>query len=188
MSDQFGLPSEPSPAVRKGRGELVGRIVIGPLAALLLFVMLVFYVFFTAHAVEGDSMVPGLRQGDRTLVTKGYEVPARGDVIIFASVNEHGASEDLVKRVVAIPGDSVSVQGGVATVNGRAEDTRGYIPDPADPVVVSDVTVPEGHVFVLGDNRPVSLDSRRIGFIPMTAVSGAARFIWAPIGRIGVVR
>lgn len=169
-------------------GDALARSLIVPLILLLVLILLIFYVLFTSNTTAGDSMLPTLHDGDRTLVTRGYGIPRRGDVIVFVARTEHGQQERLVKRIVAIPGDTVSVRGGVAIVNGRAEDRTRIVPDPEDPVVIDGAVVPPGHVFVLGDNRLISLDSRRLGFIPLSNVIGAVRFVWAPLWRIGPVR
>lgn len=165
-------------------GERFGRWLIGPLATLFLVVVLVFYVFFSPHRVNGDSMEPSLAHGERTLVTRGYDRPRRGDVIVFTAIDEHNRPEDLVKRIVALPGDTVSVVGGVATVNGVPEAADTFYADPSDTHVIEPVTVPQGMVFVMGDNRPVSLDSRYIGFVPLSSAVGKVVVIWAPLDRI----
>ncbi len=174
--------------VRPARGELIGRLVIGPLAALFLLIILVFYVFFSPSTVEGDSMEPTLSDGERMLVTRGYGAPRRGDVVVFHARYKSGQEDDLIKRVVAVPGDRVSVSGGIATVNGLPELNYDYYPDPGDRVVLDETVVPAGQLFVLGDNRPVSLDSRRIGLVPVGGVMGEVRFVWAPWYRIRRVR
>ncbi len=176
------------PRVRPARGELIGRLVIGPLAALFLLIILVFYVFFSPSTVEGDSMEPTLSDGERMLVTRGYGAPRRGDVVVFHARYKSGQEDDLIKRVVAVPGDRVSVSGGIATVNGLPELNYDYYPDPGDRVVLDETVVPAGQLFVLGDNRPVSLDSRRIGLVPVGGVMGEVRFVWAPWYRIRRVR
>lgn len=168
--------------------EMLGRWLIGPLATLFLIVVLVFYVFFSPHKVDGDSMAPSLQDGDRTLVTHSYDDPKRGDIIVFTAINENDEREDLVKRIVAVAGDTVEVQSGIATVNGVVEDTPEYFPDPNDPLVVSPIEVPPGYIFVMGDNRPVSLDSRRIGFVPLGSAVGKVCFVWAPVNRMRAVR
>lgn len=188
MSDElYNGPTVLQP-YRLTADERFGRWIVGPLALMFLLIVLVFYIFFSPHRVDGDSMAPNLHDGDRTLVTHGYKDPARGDIIVFTAINEDNEREDLVKRIVAVAGDTVEVAGGIATVNGVVEDTPGYFPDPADPLVVQPTVVPQGYVFVMGDNRPVSLDSRRIGFVPVGSAVGQVRFIWAPIGRIRPVK
>lgn len=184
--DLYAGPAVLAP-VRTNRGHQIGRWLIGPLATALLLIILVFYVLFTSHVVEGDSMEPTLRDGDRALVTRDYDSATRGDVVVFETVGEGGVTEGLIKRVVAVPGDTISVTAGVATVNGVSEPAGAYIPEPSDRIVIAPVKVPTGRIFVMGDNRPVSLDSRRIGFIPMSSVVGRARYLWAPVGRVGAI-
>jgi signal peptidase I len=159
-----------------------------PLSIALFCIVLVFYVFFSANRVSGDSMEPTLRDQDLLLLSKSYREPARGDIVVFRLQNEDGTVEGLIKRVVAVPGDTVTVRDGVATVNGERESTPSFIPSPGERASAQPVVVPAGHVYVLGDNRPVALDSRDLGPIPLTAIRGRVAARFAPVNRAGFVR
>jgi signal peptidase I len=182
--------------------ELPVLLLIAFLLAFLLrtFVLQVFYI-------PSSSMEPTLQIDDRMVVEKlTYLVrePERGEVVVFEGetfVDPYGdqgtvsrvvrgvgqflgvvpaSARDFVKRVIGVEGDEVVIENGQVFVNGEALD---------EPYVVFDdgsdygpVTVPEGHLFFLGDNRPNSSDSRRsLGFVPLDHVVGrAAVIIWPP--------
>jgi len=168
-----------------GRGDLLARKIIVPLAVAFLLVMLV-YVFFDFGRVSGPSMLPTLHDGDRVLLTKGYKKPQQGD-IIFTSVTENGAPVEIVKRVIGVPGDTVEIKDDVAYVNGIKEPDRGQLVDPRFGGTWAPYTVPDGYLFVMGDNRPVSNDSRYIGAVPISGVMGKVLAIYTPITRIRTV-
>jgi len=157
-----------------------------PLTVVLILAVAFMYFFFTTARVEGASMHPTLRDGDLVLVATSYETPVRGDVVVFTPTpGENG--DELVKRVVAVPDDVVEVERGSAIVNGFAE-VGGYElrTDPED-VSTLPYTVPDGHVFVLGDNRPDSLDSRFFGPVPVDVVVGRVVLVLWPADRFGIV-
>jgi len=166
----------------RGR-RLAGKLLI-PLSLLFLAVVLVFYVFFTSVTVKGVSMEPTLLSGDRLLITKGYDLPQRGDVVVFATLDQHDREEDLVKRVIGIPGDTVEVRRGVALVNGAVEYHESLNTSPYDDTHVEPFVVPPGRVFVMGDNRPIALDSRQLGPVPISSVKGRAAYLYAPLRRV----
>jgi signal peptidase I len=171
-----------------GRGDLIARRLFVPLILALALLLAVFWVAFTPVRIEGDSMLPVLRDGDRVLVTRGYTQPARGDVVRILDFSPRDkAGPRVIKRVVALPGDAVQVVSGRAFVNRAATDiTENLIISESD-VSVGEIVVPPGHVYVLGDNRPVSLDSRFFGPVPLDAVSGKVVFRYTPVTRVGMV-
>ncbi len=163
--------------------QRVSRILLIPLTIAFIAIIIVFYVLFSVTAVVGQSMLPTLHDGDRLLLTKSYDTPHRGDIVVFATLDPEHKEEDLVKRVVAIPGDTVEVRQGVAIVNGAVESTSSLLTSPYDETAVAPLVVPAGTVFVLGDNRPIALDSRDMGPIPIATVKGAARYLFLPLAR-----
>lgn len=165
------------------RGRKLAPWLLIPLALFLLVVLLVFYVFFTSITVNGDSMEPTLVSGDRLLISKGYDSPERGDVVVFVTLDRHNREEDLVKRVIGVAGDTVEVRAGIALVNGVVEPTRTINTSEYDPTYVKPFVVPAGRVFVMGDNRPIALDSRQLGPVPVNSIKGKAAYLYAPIGR-----
>ena len=158
-------------------------------AALVL--VLIFSFFFRIIQVDGSSMVPTLVNGDKLIVWGAGYTPQRGDVVIVDSYTSYG--KPLVKRVIAKGGDTVSIDyaTGTVAVNGEVlqED---YIAEPT--YLGYDVqfpyTVPEGTVFVMGDNRNQSLDSRStyVGCIDERDILGRVLLCFMPFTDFGVVK
>jgi signal peptidase I len=154
-----------------------------PLALLMATLIIVFFVTFNYTTVDGDSMKPMLLSQDRLLLTKSYTEPQRGDIIVF-KLKEGPRYADVVKRVVGIPGDTVLTVGDLAWVNGKPETPDHLIEVSGDQSRVGPVTVPSGTVFVMGDNRAISLDSRYVGCISLADVKGRAVAVFSPITRV----
>jgi signal peptidase I len=160
-----------------------------------------------AFQIPSGAMVPALLVGDRIMVRKSRGGIARGDVIVFKYPADQRT--DYVKRVVAVGGDTISVRGGVPSINGIPLDHDEIAQpcsddaEPADPhpcALVretnagrsytimftpgahapdfSSIVVPEGEVFVMGDNRDNSFDSRRWGTVKVDLVKGTATLTW----------
>jgi signal peptidase I len=128
--------------------------------------------------VDGFSMVPTLQDGEYVLVSKlSYRLgePQHGDIIVFKYPGE--PPQDLIKRIIGLPGDSVQVTGLMVYVNGQAL-IEPYIA--AAPGYSGQWQVPEGFLFVLGDNRNDSSDSHAWGLLPIENVIGKAIIIYWP--------
>lgn len=175
-----------------------GRITLGALIGVLAALFLNAFVV-QPFEIPSRSMENGLRVGDRVLVNKvayrfGAE-PRRGDVVVFAGGEVFGDA-DYVKRVVGTGGDHVVCcdTKGRIEVNGQAVDETGFL-HPGDRAsdVAFDVVVPEGRLFVLGDHRSQSRDSRdRLGspgggMVPVDAVIGRAQWVAWPLSHWGRV-
>jgi signal peptidase I len=122
--------------------------------------------------VRSDSMSPTLRPGDQVLISKvGARVhsPHRHDIIVLSSPADHKL---LIKRVAAIAGDRVGIADGVLVVNGRPVHESYVVHRTVDGAYFGPVRVPPGDVFVLGDNRAVSIDSRTFGPVPVGLIKG----------------
>ena len=168
------------------RSARIALALVGPLTAILLALILVFFVFFDTTTIDGTSMYPTLFNNDYVLITKGLAHPQRGDVVVL-HVLYQGKSEEWVKRIVGLPGDRVNVAGNLITVNGAGEQFPHMIIDGGATRPVEQVIVPAGQIFVAGDDRQVSLDSRYVGTFPITSIHGRVVAIYAPIERIGPV-
>lgn len=127
-------------------------------------------------------MKPTLQPGYLLVVNKlSYKVgePKHGDIVVFHFQGDK--NEDYIKRVIGLPGDQVSVSNGIVTVNGTPL-TEPYIAEL--PKYSGTWNVPEGSLFVLGDNRNNSSDSHQWGFVDINDVVGKAIFIYYPFDQI----
>ena len=187
-------------------GELPGLIIMAFVLALLIKTFLV-----QAFFIPSGSMEPTLVPGDRVLVLKVpyyFHDPRRGDVIVFEDPDPSGEpdrsivggffhwmfqglgvqqpdNEDFIKRVVGLPGDTVWAKGGDVFVNGEKLNEPYLTQTTAN---FDKTTVPDDQLFVMGDNRGNSLDSRfGLGFIPLEKVIGKAEVIIWPPGDLGTL-
>jgi signal peptidase I len=182
------------------------RVLIEWVALILAAVVIAIGVktfLFQAFYIPSESMVPTLEVGDRVLVNKlSYDLHDvnRGDIVVFESGPNarwvDAGHDDLVKRVIGLPGETVTGCGEGVCINGRPLE-EGYLPDgtvtdfpasipgcaAASPA--SGCTVPAGRIFVLGDNRPRSQDARYNGPVKESSIVGRVFVrIW-PLGRLG---
>lgn len=180
---KIDLNTEEKKSAKKAKQKIDIFEVFQPIISALVVVTLVFLFCFRVFNVDGPSMAPTLENGDRVVVsTIGYK-PKRGDIVVLSSTD--GIRKPIVKRIIAVAGDVVDINftSGVVTVNGKdetySEDLTTQQADIAFPI-----TVPEGTVFVLGDNRDVSLDSRssRVGCVDQRLIVGKILFRFFPIG------
>jgi len=166
----------------------------------LSFVMLTFV--FRTYNVNGSSMRPTLTNGDRVIVNKLSKtkqgdnfIPQRGQIVVFNSVLE---GKSLIKRVIGLPGEKISMANGRFTVK-NVQYPDGFDPDASyedtlpknDPTTFEEETIPEGHIFVSGDNRAPgqSLDSRnQLGFVPISEIVGNATIRYFPLDNSGRLR
>jgi signal peptidase I len=139
--------------------------------------------------VEGTSMLPVLEDQDRLFINKlAYRVGDihRGDVVVFLYPHDHEKS--YIKRVIALPGDTLRIDHGKVYVN-RARIDEAYVPkrfedDRSQP----EMTVPQHEYFVMGDHRSISSDSREFGPVDRELIYGKAAFVYWPMDQAGVVR
>jgi signal peptidase I len=151
-------------------------------------VVVLFTFLFRIVNVSGSSMLPTLHSGDRVLLLEGYDQPKQGDVVVI--MHTEALREPIIKRVIAVEDQTVDIdfRRGTVSVDGKELDESAYIKNgittqPSDfhfPLVV-----PKGCVFVLGDNRPVSNDSRSsdVGMVDRRNILGKAEWIIYPFPR-----
>ncbi|MBE1553483.1 signal peptidase I [Sporosarcina limicola] len=153
---------------------------------------------FTPIVVDGVSMMPTLENGDWMVVNKiGYTIgePKRFDIVVFHAPEQ----KDYIKRVIGLPGDEVEYRDDVLFINGKPYDEPyldAYKAEIADSPLtenftlegkIQSKTVPEGHVFVMGDNRRKSKDSRLIGAVSIDEIIGNTKIVFWPIKDFGIV-
>ena len=149
-------------------------------------VVIILTFFLRLVDVSGTSMVPTLKHQDKVVVTNFFYTPSDGDIIVIS----HGAeySDPIIKRVIATEGQTLSIDfnKGEVTVDGKKLNEpyiRGFT-HPEDAEIPK--VIPEGKVFVMGDNRGVSLDSRskEIGLIDVKNIIGKAQLVVFPLSNI----
>lgn len=155
-----------------------GRVVVTAGIVLLVCLLVVRLFVLEPRSVESDSMEPGLGRGDVVLLNRlGPPLfgVANGDIV---AVRNPTSGEAMVKRVIALGGQSVATEGATLLVDGKP------VPEPyvdhrqLGGIFFGPVTVPEGSVFVMGDNRLESIDSREFGSVPLSSVEGSVLVIW----------
>lgn len=200
-SDQFDpgdYHPEPEPQPKSSFLKTVfylAREILETIVPAILIALLINLFLAQATRVYGQSMEPNLHTDQRLIVEKisynrylrqyfGVEGPERGDVVVIDLDTQ--SSELLIKRVIGLPGDVVKIHTGQVLVNDQALEepyltgvTTGFY---------GPTTVPPLHVFVLGDNRSFSNDSRSFGTVPLKAVVGRAWFSYWPLDQLGFVQ
>ena len=185
--DRFRTSGEERRQPRKKSGGALEYLVILLISFALVFGFVRPFVM-EAFWIPSGSMIPTLEIGDRVLVNKfiyRFTEPERGDIVVFRSVDN--PDEDLIKRVVGVPGDEIAVRRGRLILNGEPQKepyTNKNFPDRS---FYARTTVPEGHVFVMGDNRGNSADSRVFGPLPKKNIEGEAFLRFWPPNRIGLL-
>lgn len=145
----------------------------------------IFFVWLTPIRITGETMAPTLNADEIVLadkLVKYIKTPVRGDMVLFADASGNMC----VKRVIALPGETVDIVDGRAYIDGRPLDETGYAVNFMGDL--SAMIVPEGTVFVLGDNRAQVYDSRldSVGCIAYEDVIGVLRFRVAPASRFAI--
>lgn len=156
-----------------------------------LVIVLVVTAVIKPTIVKEHSMDPTLHENNYLLINKlayKFGEVERGDIIVFESdlESEKGDHKLLIKRVIGLPGETITIQGGEVYINGVMQQ-EDYLNDGTTSGEIIDYVVPEGEYFVMGDNRLVSIDSRseEVGCVPEDAIMGKAFVRLYPFNKIG---
>ncbi len=168
------------------RGFVRWKSVLGLIVQVVVLCALVGAFFVRAPQVSGLSMAPRIASGETVLIATilyRFHAPARGDIVAFH--HDDGAPEVYIKRVIGLPGDRIRIDRGDVYVNGsRLVEPYVHFPDDRS---FPEITVPANALYVLGDNRAISDDSRFWGFVPDDQLIGKALAgIW-PMQSVGVL-
>ena len=182
---------------KKEKNPLVNSVfdIVSIVATAVIAVGFCFSMLFRTIQVSGNSMYPTLKDEEQIILQSVYPEPQNGDIVVTAQPNESPYIEDvLVKRIIATEGQTVSLEYNPGRfcyevyVDGVKLDEP-YINEPVIEILDcrEPVTVPEGYVFVMGDNRNHSTDSRddRVGLIREEYIMGKVVFRTSPFGKIG---
>lgn len=148
--------------------------------------------FIKPTIVREHSMEETLRENDYILLSRQayglFGEPQRGDIVVFESdlKMQDGSNKLLVKRIIAIPGDTISIEDGWVIVNGQ-QIKEDYTKDGYTVSEMEEISIPDGYLFAMGDNRQNSMDSRdsRVGLISLDTVVGKAFFRLYPFSKMG---
>ena len=189
MSDEFNSLHEPAPTTPSAGRRFVRlvREVLETVLPALLIALLINVFVGQATRVEGQSMEPSLHSDQRLVVEKisyRFHGPQRFDVVVLRLVGQ--GDELLIKRVIGLPGETVEFRDGSVYINGNRLDEP-FLQDNTRPGRQSTVVVPPLHVYVMGDNRDYSNDSRSFGPVSIENIVGRAWVsYWLP-ELVGVV-
>ncbi len=158
------------------------------IAVAVVLALVINQFFFAMVQVEGNSMLPTLQSKERLVVTKLFYKPKAKDIVV---VKSHSLGKHIIKRVIAVPGDVIDIDGrsGNVTVNGEVLDEPYILEKLQNGGAMHQypVEIPEGYVFVMGDNRNNSQDSRNLGLIAYEDVVGRASLRILPFSRFGTL-
>lgn len=176
-----GQGGEPKKPGKSSAREWAETLVVALLVALVIRTFVV-----QVYLVEGPSMEPTLHTNERVFVNKllyRFREPKPGEIIVLQDPNR--PQRELIKRVIAVAGETIEIKKGIVYVNGQA------LKEPYINTAIKSTTdmqplvVPDKQVFVMGDNRGMSFDSRAIGPVVVSKIDGKAFFMFWPVDKFG---
>ena len=175
---------DPSAVIRLMR-RIAREVITTVVPALLIALFVNVHIAEAVEIESGPSMQPNLYQGYRVMIEKvsyRFRLPDRGEIVV---VDRPGEEVSLIKRVLALPGETVEVRGGHVWIDGCpvVEPWVTHYGGADD----GPVAVPAGHVYILGDNRRQSRDSRMIGPVPLCMIEGRVWLVYRPLDQFRIV-
>ena len=192
MADTQAVKKENEPEEQATLGQSLYSW-LQAVAPVIIGIVLVFTFVGRRTPVDGPSMEPTLWHGDMMVVRSLGYTPKQGDVVVLTKPFEN-ITGPIVKRVIAVGGQTVEINYAANTIYVDGEEIpQDYILEPMEQKswqTISTITVPEGEVFVMGDNRNVSNDSRNpdLGTVDTRYILGKAELVLFPFGDLGLIR
>ncbi len=185
--DSQQIPAEETRAEKHSSGNSLGLWLRDVLVSVGVSVLIILFLYQPVR-VEGTSMLPRLENHDRLFINKfvyHFTAIQRGDVVVFHYPRD--PEKSYIKRVIAVPGDRLSIDQGQVILNGRPLPEP-YVPDEyRDTKSMAGITIPPDCYFMMGDHRSISSDSREFGPVERDLIYGKAVFVYWPTRDAGVV-
>lgn len=191
--NNHNVPSEQQEKTEKKKSSLRETVEYAESLAVVFVVMLLIFTFIARPAtVDGESMMPTLQNGERLLISNLFYEPTAGDIVVLCGEADREEGKNLIKRIIATEGQTIDIdfEAGEVYVDGQKLDEP-YILEPTylDEGTEFPLTVPEGEIFVMGDNRNGSRDSRSltVGTVKEEYIVGRVLFRFFPFDRFGKI-
>ena len=191
--NNHNVPSEQQEKTEKKKSSLREAVEYAESLAVVFVVMLLIFTFIARPAtVDGESMMPTLQNGERLLISNLFYEPTAGDIVVLCGEADREEGKNLIKRIIATEGQTIDIdfEAGEVYVDGQKLDEP-YILEPTylDEGTEFPLTVPKGEIFVMGDNRNGSRDSRSltVGTVKEEYIVGRVLFRFFPFDRFGKI-
>lgn len=191
--NNHNVPSEQQEKTEKKKSSLREAVEYAESLAVVFVVMLLIFTFIARPAtVDGESMMPTLQNGERLVISNLFYEPTAGDIVVLCGEADREEGKNLIKRIIATEGQTIDIdfEAGEVYVDGQKLDEP-YILEPTylDEGTEFPLTVPEGEIFVMGDNRNGSRDSRSltVGTVKEEYIVGRVLFRFFPFDRFGKI-